>query len=265
MRRQEVRLLVDNLKKHFKIVLLSFSNNIIRVFAMPPIPSLFFSARVREIMTQRGLSSAVLAMRAGLTPSLLSRLTTENLSTRRDPQIEHILALARGLEVSPAELVAGTEAEPILGQWIPRDEFEKEVQARNQAQAEASELRTELAGTRSELTTLRNELEQIGQEVTKASQRAAEAEASARRELPALRAAKGAAEAKLAQAMVERDQALADAQQNYRAWANAHSQALNLQRQVAKADGKAVILGVVGAAIGAMVAGDENATKKGRR
>ncbi|MBK6381781.1 MAG: helix-turn-helix transcriptional regulator [Chitinophagaceae bacterium] len=95
-------------------------------------------------MTQKGLSSAVLAQRAELTPSLLSRLTTENLSTRRDPQIEYILALARVLEVAPAELVAGTEAEPILGQWIPRYEFEKEVQARNEAQAEASELRTEL-------------------------------------------------------------------------------------------------------------------------
>lgn len=232
---------------------------------MPPTPSISFAARVREIMTQRGINSAVLATRAELTPSLMSRLTTENLSTRRDPQIEHILALARGLEMAPAELVAGTEAEPILGQWIPRDEFEKEVQARNQAQKEASELRTELAGTRSELITLRNELEQMGQEVTKASQRAAEAEASARRELPALRAAKGAAEAKLAQALAERDQAQEAANQNYRAWANAHSQALNLQRQVANADGKAVILGLIGTAIGAMVAGDENTVKKSRR
>ena len=152
-----------------------------------------------------------------------------------------------------------------MGQWIPRDEFEKEIQARNQAQAEASELRTDLAGARSELATLRNELEQMGQEVTKASQRAAEAEASARRELPALRAAKGAAEAKLAQAIVERDQALEAAQQNYRAWANAHSQALNLQRQVANADGKAVILGLIGTAVGAMVAGGENTAKKARR
>jgi len=232
---------------------------------MPPTPSSSFATRVREVMTQKGLSSAILAQRAELTPSLLSRLTTENLSTRRDPQIEHILALARGLEVAPAELVADTEAEPILGQWIPREEFMKEVQARNEAQAEASELRTELAGVRSELKSLTTELEQMGQEVTKASQRAAEAEASARRELPTLRAAKGAAEAKLAQAMVERDQAQEAANQNYRAWANAHSQALNLQRQVANADGKAVILGLIGTAVGAMVAGGENTTKKARR
>lgn len=232
---------------------------------MPPTQSTSFATRVRELMTQRGLSSADLATRAELTPPLLSRLTTENLSTRRDPQIEHILALARGLEVAPAVLVAGTEADPILGQWIPRGEFEKEIQARNEAQTEASELRTELAGVRSELTTLRNELEQMGQEVTKASQRAAEAEASARRELPALRAAKGAAEAKLAQAIAERDQAQEAANQNYRAWANAHSQALNLQRQVANADGKAVILGLIGTAVGAMVAGVENTTKKARR
>ena len=232
---------------------------------MPPIPSSSFATRVREVMTQKGLSSATLAQRAELTPSLLSRLTTENLSTRRDPQIEHILALARGLEVAPAELVADTEAEPILGQWIPREEFMKEVQTRNEAQAEASELRTELAGVRSELKSLTTELEQMSQEVTKASQRAADAEASARRELPALRAAKGAAEAKLAQAIAERDQAQEAANQNYRAWANAHSQALNLQRQVANADGKAVILGLIGTAVGAMVAGDENTTKKARR
>ena len=232
---------------------------------MPPTPASSFATRVREVMTQQGLSSAVLAQRAELTPSLMSRLTTDNLSTRRDPQIEHILALARALEVAPAELVAGTEAESILGQWIPREELMKEVQARSRAQAEASELRTELAGVRSELGTLRTELEQMGQEVARASQRAAEAEASARRELPALRAAKGAAEAKLAQALAERDQALADAQQNYRAWANAHSQALNLQRQVANADGKAVILGLIGTAVGAMVAGAETTSKKVRR
>lgn len=232
---------------------------------MPPIPSSSFATRVREVMTQKGLSSATLAQRAELTPSLLSRLTTENLSTRRDPQIEHILALARGLEVAPAELVADTEAESILGQWIPREEFMKEVQTRNEAQAEASELRTELAGVRSELKSLTTELEQMSQEVTKASQRAADAEASARRELPALRAAKGAAEAKLAQAIAERDQAQEAANQNYRAWANAHSQALNLQRQVAQADGKAVILGLIGTAVGAMVAGGENTTKRARR
>jgi hypothetical protein len=40
---------------------------------------------------------------------------------------------------------------------------------------------------------------------------------------------------------------------------------LNLQRQVANADGKAVILGLIGTAVGAMVAGGENTTKKARR
>ena len=227
--------------------------------------SLTFAARVRQVMSQRGITSMNLAQQAGITPSLLSRLITETETARREPQIEHILALARGLELAPAELVAGTDAEQVLGQWLPREEFENEVKARGQAQAEASELRTELAGVRSELQTLKTELEQMNQEVSRASQRAAEAEASARRDLPALRAARSAAEAKLAQALAERNQAQEAANQNYREWANAQSQALALQRQVANADSKAVILGLVGAAVGAMLSGASETPKTKRR
>ena len=80
-------------------------------------------------------------------------------------------------------------------------------------------------------------------------------EAGARREQTTLRVAREAAESKLASALVERDRALAVAQQNYQAWSNARSQILQLQREVADAKGSAsagwvaALVGTVGGAI----------------
>lgn len=228
---------------------------------MSSLPSYTFASRVREVMSQRGVTSAVLAKSASLTPSLLSRLITETESARRDPQIEHILALARGLEMAPAELVAGTEAEQVLGQWIPRSELEKEVQARLQAQAEAMELRVDLVGLRSELKSLSQELEQMTQEAAKASMR----EVEARREQAGLRSAKDSAEARLAAAVQERDQAMQMARRNYDAWSQAQAWILHLKRQVDESKGAAWISGLVGAGVGAILANAASEPGKGRR
>ncbi len=224
-------------------------------------PSSTFASRVREVMTQRGITSVVLAKSAALTPSLLSRLITETESARRDPQIEHIIALARGLEMAPAELVAGTEAEQVLGQWIPRSELEKEVQVRLQAQAEAMELRVDLAGIRSELKSLSKELEQMTQEAAKATMR----EVEARREQAGLRSAKDSAEARLAAAVQERDQAMQMARRNYDAWSQAQAWILHLKRQVDESKGAAWISGLVGAGVGAILANAASEPGKGRR
>lgn len=228
---------------------------------MTSLPSTTFASQVREVMGQRGITSAVLAKSAELTPSLLSRLITETESARRDPQIEQILAIARGLQMAPAELVAGTEAEQILGQWIPRVELEKEVQARLQAQAEAMELRVDQAGLRSELKSLSKELEQMTQEAAKASMR----EVEARREQAGLRSAKDSAEARLAAAVQERDQAMQIARRNYEAWSAAQTAILHLKRQVDESKSAAWISGLVGAGLGAILANSASEPGKGRR
>jgi hypothetical protein len=85
-------------------------------------------------------------------------------ATRREPRLEHVLAIA--LEITPRDLVLGTNAEVLLGEWVPRTEFHEESKARSAAQTEAAQLRTELAGARSESASLRSTVEQLSQEVT---------------------------------------------------------------------------------------------------
>jgi len=216
---------------------------------MPPTSPKSFASRVREFMGQRDLTPAALARKAELAPSLLSRLTTENESTRREPQIEHVLALARGLEIAPAELVAGTDAESVLSLWIPREEFEKEVQARHKAQVEAAVLRTDQAGLKRELEALRSELDQMSRQTAQASL----GQVEARREQAGLRIAAAAAEARLIGAIQERDQALGLAQRNYDAWAHAQAWILDLQRQAEASKGTAWFTGLLGVGIGAFL------------
>lgn len=231
-----------------------------------------FAARVRSILEQRKLSIAELATNAELDASLVSRLLTETESTRREPRLEHVLAIARALGMVPRELVVGTSAEQLLGEWVPRTEFEAESKLRTEAQTEAATLRTDLAGARSEAATLKGTVEQLSGELTVAARRLADAEATSRREMTALRVAKGAAESKLAAAVAERDQALAFANQNYAAWANARSQILQLQREVASANGSAAagwitaLVGTVGGAIiGSAATAPTRSTKSRRR
>ncbi len=214
-----------------------------------------FAQSVRRMLDAKGLSLAELAERTELAPSLLSKLLTETDAARREPRLEHVLAIARALEVAPRELVLGTVAESLLGEWVPRSEFDEESKARSTAQTQAAEFRTELAGARSEAKTLRSTVDRLSQDVAVATRRAADVEATARRESTALRVGRESAEAKLASALMERDQALTLARQNYGAWANARSQVLQMQREVADAKGSAstawmaALVGTVGGAI----------------
>lgn len=214
-----------------------------------------FARRVREQLDAKGLSLAELAERAELAASLVSKLLTDTDAARREPRMEHVLAIARALELAPRELVQGTTAEPLLGEWVPRSELEAESDARSEAQKEASELRTDLVGARSEASTLRSSVDKLSQQLSAANRRASDVEAQARRELTTLRVGRDSAEARLASALSERDQALALARQNYAAWANARSQIFQLQREVADAKGSAstawmaALVGTVGGAI----------------
>jgi transcriptional regulator with XRE-family HTH domain len=214
-----------------------------------------FGRRVRELIDKTGLTIAELGERTELAPSLISKLLTETDAARREPRLEHVLAIARALGLPPRELVLGTSAESLLGEWVPRAEFEGESAARTNAQSEAAALRTELAGARSEASTQLAMVDQISKELASTTQRLAEVEATSRRKLAAMRVAQESAEARLAAALVERDRALDLARQNYQAWANARSHVLQLQREVTDARDSATVgwvtalVGTVGGAI----------------
>jgi transcriptional regulator with XRE-family HTH domain len=221
-----------------------------------------FADRVRELLAASGRTITQLADDAELAPSLVSKLLTETETSRREPRLEHVLAIARALGAHPREVVLGTTAEPLLGEYLPRDEFDKECAARSEAQAAASEIRMELAGARSELVDLKGTLDRAVEELRVVKRRAADVEAAADRERHAAKAALAASEGKRASAIAEYQRIRGLANQNYAAWANAKSMIALLQReltslrqQVTKANGEAsaawvaALIGTVGGAV----------------
>src|SRR5262245_15806872 len=124
-----------------------------------------FALRVRELLAARGISLSQLAVLSGLDPSLVSRLLTENADVRREARLEHVLAIGRAREMSPAELVAGTDALPLIGEMVPRDELRQESEARAAAQAEAATLRADLAGARREVAGLQTTIDKLQRKI----------------------------------------------------------------------------------------------------
>ena len=211
-----------------------------------------FSEHARALLDLRRLSIAQLSEQAELAPSLVSKLLTDTASARREPRLEHVLDIARALQLAPAEVVGGTDAESLLAEWVPRAEFEAESKARTAAQAQAAGLRTDLAGARSEVEGLRAAIEQLTQSLAIVNQQRSESDTRAQREQALLRVVKESAEARCKAALAERDNALAVAEQNYRAWANACSHLELMRRQVAESKasaGLAAFLGTIGGAL----------------
>jgi transcriptional regulator with XRE-family HTH domain len=120
---------------------------------------------------------AELARRSGLDPSLLSRLAAKDRATRRAPNLEHVLALARALGVTAPELVAGTDAAGVFSDWLPRSTFEAEVAARLEAQRTHDEARGKLAAAEGELSVVREQLQQAERRASDEARRARAAEA----------------------------------------------------------------------------------------
>lgn len=140
-----------------------------------------FGPALAELVRKRGISLAELATRAGLEPSLLSRLTSENPASRRAPRPEHILRIARVLEVHPFEL--GRQAQSILlVEWVARAELEREITARQQAQTEAAQVRLELETLRAgELAALREQNAQLERTTARTAEQLARAQGAHRR------------------------------------------------------------------------------------
>jgi transcriptional regulator with XRE-family HTH domain len=191
-----------------------------------------FSKRVRTLAESKKLTQSELAQRAELDGSLVSKLLTDTDASRREPRIEHIISLARALEVTPRELVAGTTAEVVLGEWVPRRELEDESKSRAQAQARVTNLETDLAAANAEVRVLKVEVSSV-------TKRLGELEAAAGRQIAELRVAHQVAEAKLAAALSERDHAVRVATQGQAALATAKSHLLQAQRELTAARGSA--------------------------
>lgn len=162
-----------------------------------------FSRRVRADLETKHMTVAQLAEKSDLDASLVSKLLTETDTSRREPRVEHIIAIARALDKTPHELASGTTAEAVLGDWVPRAELEKESAARVQAQARAGNLETELAASRAEVTAAKNEL-------TRYSQQVADYELKTKREISSLKVTCAGVEAQLGACTVERDKAVAE-------------------------------------------------------
>lgn len=130
-----------------------------------------FAERLRLLASERGLSFADVAQSSQLDPSVVSRLAAEGRS-RRAPRHEHVLALARAFMMTPSELVFGTDAAALLGDWVPRESFDDEVRLRLRAHEEAAEARTKLAESDAVLSVLRQQVDELDRQAAAAKQAA---------------------------------------------------------------------------------------------
>jgi transcriptional regulator with XRE-family HTH domain len=66
-------------------------------------PLAIFAANLRRLREERRLSQEALALRCDMDPAEVRRIE----ASRRDPGVRVVARLAAGLDVAPAELVAG--------------------------------------------------------------------------------------------------------------------------------------------------------------
>ena len=119
-----------------------------------------FGDKIRRMLDEAKRTQADVADAAELAPAVVSRI----MSSERPPRMEHILALARALEVSPGTLVLGTSASSVLGEWVPRTQLDAEAKCRAEAQRELDVARSKLAEREGRLRSLdlRRKAEHVG-------------------------------------------------------------------------------------------------------
>jgi transcriptional regulator with XRE-family HTH domain len=88
-----------------------------------------FGERIYELREQAQLTQNKLAAKASMSRGGLSRI----LTGVRDVRMHHVLQLARALRVTAAALVEGTDAEGVLGNWVPRVLFNRSERDRVRA------------------------------------------------------------------------------------------------------------------------------------
>ena len=106
-----------------------------------------FHERIRQLLSERGKTQALLADYLKVSTSHLSRTLTG------ERPLEHavLLAIAEFLETPPADLAAGTEVEDLArpaGAVVQRDTYEDLLQKLQEATRRAAEMESELVSER---------------------------------------------------------------------------------------------------------------------
>jgi hypothetical protein len=83
---------------------------------------------------------------------------SETHSQKRKPSLDFVLAVASALDMTAAQLVAGTDAANIFGDWVPRAGFDREVELRLAAQRDLAATRDRFLGADRVATTLYEQL-----------------------------------------------------------------------------------------------------------
>jgi transcriptional regulator with XRE-family HTH domain len=201
-----------------------------------------FGDRVRERIEASNETMGEIARRAEMDPSALSKLVSKD--DPRTPQLEHVLALARGLATTAAELVDGTDAADVFADWVPRKQLDREVAARIEAADREHALTGELEAARGQVTVLREHVAAAECRVEHEAQRARRAEVDVG-EARALAAVRGRQIAALAARVADAEAAWADIQSRL---ANAHAQ-LQQSRSEAARNANFAVFGTIFAGV----------------
>lgn len=232
--------------------------------------------RVKRLREAKQMKQGDLAVAADLDPAALSRI----LAGEREPRMEHLIAIARALDVTVAELVGGTDGDAALREWVSVDQFSASETGRLEALRNLELARVEIKARISEGEAMRASsqsqlarLASLEQDVSRLRGEAEEAK-RLRIELSDVRRRQVELEAERHRLAAESDayaKALASTNQTLqvyvRAYEDARSRSELIQRDLATAKN-----GQVGAlAIGALVGGlfnalnGESAARRGRR
>lgn len=209
---------------------------------LKPVP---FWRRVREELAARGLRIGDLAESAELDPSLVSRLLSENESTRREPRTEHLFAIARALGVPPSDLAHCADVEPAIRDWVSRPEFESECDARSAAQAEMARARAEAAAAQIKIESLHAANQDLLSKLDRSEQQTLAFAANTRREVEQLRRERDAAIANFVALEDEYQSTVDQANTNYRAFRQARAQIARLQSEIVQSNAREDLAWVV--------------------
>lgn len=123
-------------------------------------PKKTFGDEIKRLREAKGLNQTQLASNSSLDSAFLSRL----LSGDKKPKIEHILALANALDVTPIELVFETEYSSLLEDWVTMDQYKAIKEEKDSLSRKTEELETENITLKSEVEDLKKRIAQLSED-----------------------------------------------------------------------------------------------------
>lgn len=119
-----------------------------------------FAEEIKRLREAKGLNQSQLAQNSNLDSAFLSRL----LSGEKKPKIEHILALANTLDVTPIELVYETEYSALLEDWVTMDQYKGIKEEKDSLNRKTEELTMENITLKSEVEDLKKRIAQLSED-----------------------------------------------------------------------------------------------------